>query len=89
MLVYGKGQFFRPHQDSEKGDVTVGTLVVSLPSARTGGELVIDHAGESIAYRASKEELTFVAFYGDCRHQVTPVRSGYRVTHTFYLLCED
>ncbi|HET9258054.1 MAG TPA: 2OG-Fe(II) oxygenase [Pseudonocardiaceae bacterium] len=87
MLVYGKGQFFLPHQDSEKDDAMVGTLVVSLPSAHTGGELVIDHAGESTAYRASKEELTFVAFYADCRHQVTPVRSGYRVTLTFNLLC--
>ncbi|CAM3395379.1 2OG-Fe(II) oxygenase [Kibdelosporangium persicum] len=86
MLVYGKGQFFLPHQDSEKDDAMVGTLVVSLPSAHTGGELVIDHAGKSTSYRASKEELTFVAFYADCRHQVTPVRSGYRVTLTFNLL---
>jgi hypothetical protein len=86
MLVYGKGQYFLPHQDSEKDDAMVGTLVVSLPSAHTGGELVIDHAGQSNAYRASKEELTFVAFYADCRHQVTPVRSGYRVTLTFNLL---
>jgi hypothetical protein len=89
MLVYGKGQFFLPHQDSEKDDAMVGTLVVSLPSAHTGGELVIDHAGESKAYRASKEELTFVAFYADCRHEVTPVRSGYRVTLTFNLLSGD
>jgi hypothetical protein len=88
MLVYGKGQFFLPHQDSEKDDAMVGTLVVSLPSAHTGGELVIDHAGQSTAYRASKEKLTFVAFYADCRHQVTPVRSGYRVTLTFNLLAD-
>jgi hypothetical protein len=88
MLVYGKGQFFLPHQDSEKDDAMVGTLVMSLPSAHTGGELVIDHAGESTAYRASKEELTFVAFYADCRHQVTPVRSGYRSTLTFNLLAD-
>ncbi|MGI9000270.1 MAG: 2OG-Fe(II) oxygenase, partial [Pseudonocardia sp.] len=86
MLVYGKGQFFLSHQDSEKDDAMVGTLVVSLPSAHTGGELVIDHAGQSDAYRASNNELTFVAFYADCRHQVTPVRSGYRVTLTFNLL---
>jgi hypothetical protein len=86
MLVYGKGQFFLPHQDSEKDDAMVGTLVVSLPSAHTGGELVIDHAGQSNAYRASNKELTFVAFYADCRHHVTPVRSGYRVTLTFNLL---
>ena len=88
MLVYGKGQFFLPHQDSEKNDAMVGTLVLSLPSAHTGGELVIDHAGESKAYRASKDELTFVAFYADCRHEVTPVRSGYRVTLTFNLLAD-
>jgi hypothetical protein len=86
MLVYGKGQFFLPHQDSEKHDAMVGTLVVLLPSAHTGGELVIDHAGESETYRASREELTLVGFYADCRHQVTPVRSGYRVTLTFNLL---
>ena len=88
MLVYGEGQFFLPHQDSEKDDAMVGTLVVSLPSAHTGGELIIEHAGESVSYRASKEELTFVAFYADCRHQVTPVRSGYRVTLTFNLLTD-
>src|SRR5215475_5667118 len=88
MLVYGKGQFFLPHQDSEKHDAMVGTLVVSLPSTHTGGELVIAHAGQSRAYRASGQELTFVAFYADCHHQVTPVRSGYRVTLTFNLLAD-
>lgn len=36
MLVYGKGQFFLPHQDPEKDDAMVGTLVLSLPSAHTG-----------------------------------------------------
>src|SRR5689334_6388781 len=88
MLVYGKGQFFLPHQDSEKHDAMVGTLVLSLPSAHTGGELVIEHAGQRRAYRASKKDLTFLAFYADCRHQVTPVTSGYRVTLTFNLLAE-
>ncbi|MGW1679181.1 2OG-Fe(II) oxygenase [Saccharopolyspora sp. NPDC002376] len=86
MLVYGKGQFFLPHQDSEKHDAMVGTLVVSLPSTHNGGELVVEHAGESRTYRASKSELALVAFYSDCRHEVTPVRSGYRVTLTFNLL---
>ncbi|MGH9179600.1 MAG: hypothetical protein ACRD0N_13725 [Acidimicrobiales bacterium] len=31
MLVYAPGQFFVPHQDSEKDDAMVGTLVVTLP----------------------------------------------------------
>jgi hypothetical protein len=88
LLVYGKGQFFLPHQDSEKDDAMVGTLVLSLPSTHTGGELVIEHAGQRGTHRASKTELTLVAFYADCRHEVTPVRSGYRVTLTFNLLAE-
>src|SRR6266704_5015590 len=73
LLVYGKGQFFLPHQDSEKDDAMVGTLVLSLPSAHTGGELVIGHAGQSRTYRASKTELSLVAFYADCPHEVTAV----------------
>ena len=88
MLVYGKGQFFLPHQDSEKDDAMVGTLVVSLPSAHTGGELVVEHGGESVTYRTSKQDLSFVAFYADCRHEVKPVTSGYRVTLTFNLLAD-
>ena len=86
MLAYGKGQFFLPHQDSEKDDAMVGTLVVSLPSAHTGGELVVEHGGERVTYRTSKEELSFVAFYADWRHEVKPVKSGYRVTLTLNLL---
>ncbi|WP_199847956.1 2OG-Fe(II) oxygenase [Streptomyces dysideae] len=66
----------------------VGTLVLSLPSAHTGGELVIGHAGQSRTCRASKTGLSLVAFYADCPHEVTPVRSGYRVTLTFNLLAE-
>lgn len=86
LLVYGKGQFFLPHQDSEKHDEMVATLVVSLPSVHTGGELVIDDGGTERTYRGSRDELVLVAFYADRRHEVRPVRSGYRVTLTFNLM---
>jgi 2-oxoglutarate-Fe(II)-dependent oxygenase superfamily protein len=88
LLVYGKGQFFLPHQDSEKEDSMVGTLVVSLPSHHTGGELVVSHAGRSVVHQASREKLTFAAFYADCLHEVKPVKSGYRVALTMNLLAE-
>ena len=80
LLVYGKGQFFLPHQDSEKDDAMIGTLVVSLPSSHTGGELVIEHNDEAVAYQATATEVSVAAFYADCRHQVKPVKTGYRVT---------
>src|SRR6202522_1280945 len=88
LLVYGKGQFFLPHQDSEKDDAMIGTLVVPLPSSHTGGELVIEHDGKTVAYQASATEVSVAAFYADCRHQVKPVRTGYRVTFTFNLLLD-
>src|SRR5262249_18683661 len=88
MLVYAPGQFFAPHQDSEKADAMIGTLVVMLPSASKGGVLVLEHVGRTATYRSSKESLAFVAFYADCRHHVRPVTSGYRVVLTYNLLLE-
>lgn len=88
LLIYGKGQFFAPHQDSEKHDDMVATLVVSLPSAHTGGELVIDDRGAPRRYVGSRDELVLVAFYSDRRHEVLPVRTGHRVTMTFNLLID-
>jgi hypothetical protein len=89
LLVYGKGQFFLPHQDSEKDDTMIGTLVVSLPSSHTGGELVIEHNGKTVAYQAAMAEVSVTAFYADCRHEVKPVRTGYRVTFTCDLLLDS
>ena len=86
LLVYGKGQFFLPHQDSEKREEMVASLVVMLPSVHTGGELVVDDAGHEQTYGGSRDDLVLVAFYADRRHEVRSVRSGYRVTLTFNLL---
>ncbi len=88
MLVYAPGQFFLPHQDSEKDDGMIGTLVVTLPSSSKGGALVVEHQGESATYRGSKKYLSFVAFYADCRHEVRPVKEGYRVVLTYNLMLE-
>ncbi len=86
MLVYSPGQFFLPHQDSEKADEMVGTLVVTLPSAFKGGVMVVEHQGEKVTYRASRKPLTFIAFYADCHHQVRPVTDGYRIVLTYNLM---
>jgi hypothetical protein len=86
LLVYEPNQFFLAHQDSEKDDSMIGTLVVTLPSSYTGGELMVGHNGEWKAYRGSKTALSLVAFYADCRHEVLKVQSGYRITLTFNLL---
>jgi hypothetical protein len=86
MLVYEPGQFFAPHQDSEKNDEMIGTLVVMLPSRSSGGDLVVEHRKQSVRYPGSAASLAFVAFYADTRHEVLPVEAGYRVVLTYNLL---
>lgn len=86
LLLYEPGQFFAPHQDSEKADDMVGSLVVLLPSAAKGGALVVEHRGEKSIFRGSATKLTFVAFYADCRHEVRPVREGSRLALTYNLV---
>ncbi|RLJ20751.1 hypothetical protein DJ030_06300 [bacterium endosymbiont of Escarpia laminata] len=92
MLIYAPGQFFRPHQDSEKCDGMVATLVVVLPSPHRGGTLIIDHQGEKKRYqssRAASDKLSFFAFYADCQHEVRPVTDGYRVVLIYNLILKE
>ena len=88
LLVYGPGQFFAPHQDSERADDMVATLVVLLPSAASGGALVVAHQGQKKVFRGARrgpKDLALIAFYADCHHEVRPVKSGYRVALTYQL----
>src|SRR5688572_15023104 len=82
LLVYEPGQFFVPHQDSEKEDGMIGTLVVTLPSVFSGGSIVIKHHDEKVEYRGTSRNLGLVAFYADCHHEVRPVQAGYRIVLT-------
>jgi 2OG-Fe(II) oxygenase superfamily len=85
VLVYEPGQFFVAHQDSEKDDAMVATLVAVLPSSHSGGELVVHRGGQATTYRGSKTGIAMAAFYADCRHEVLPVTSGYRIALTYNL----
>ena len=86
MLVYGEGDFFNPHVDTQRGDNMFATLVVMLPAHCTGGELTISHENEEKEFRAPWDEIQWVAFFADCKHEVAEVCSGYRICFTFNLL---
>jgi 2-oxoglutarate-Fe(II)-dependent oxygenase superfamily protein len=86
LLVYEPDQFFLRHQDTEKTDEMIGTLVVTLPSAYAGGELMIGKGEDWKAYRGSRDALSLVAFYADCQHEVLKLQSGYRITLTYNLM---
>jgi predicted 2-oxoglutarate/Fe(II)-dependent dioxygenase YbiX len=92
LLIYETGGHFRPHRDTEKADGMFGTLVVVLPSAHGGGELIIRHGTREVSVNLSSpdvSELRFAAFYADCAHEVKPITHGSRVCLTYNLSLAD
>jgi len=93
LLVYEPGSFFAPHRDTEKEDGMIATLVVSLPSDREGGSLVIEHDGLRQEFDFDGEDAAFhiqyAAFYTDCRHEVRPVTQGHRIALVYNLSLRD
>lgn len=89
VLIYEPGGFFAPHRDTEKTDRMVATLVVTLPTAGSGGDLVVRHRGrEQVVNMRTDEPSEFVhaAFYADCEHEVRPVTDGHRICLVFNLI---
>ena len=88
LLIYERGGFFAAHRDTEKEDGMVATLVLSLPVAGTGGELIIRHQQrETVVDLRAEEpsEIAFAAFYADCVHEVRPVTAGHRIVLVYNL----
>ena len=90
LLIYKNGGFFLPHRDSEKTDRMVGSLIVALPSQFRGGELTVRHQGSTeridFADAARETSACYAAFYADCEHEVSKVRSGYRLCLAYNLV---
>lgn len=85
MLIYGPGQFFKMHRDSEKIKNMVATLVILLPSSHTGGDLIIRHKNNKHVFFGSQKRnvVKCIAFYSDCQHEIEKVNVGYRVALTY------
>ena len=82
LLVYDAGSFFVGHRDTEKAPGMFATMVLVLPSAHSGGELVVKHLGREVVLDLRPEEpseIGFAALYTDCVHEVRPVKTGCRL----------
>ncbi|MEX1229189.1 MAG: 2OG-Fe(II) oxygenase [Planctomycetaceae bacterium] len=88
LLLYEKGSFFLGHRDGEKLDRMVATLVIALPAAHEGGELVVRHEGREVVVdfgAESRFQTQYAAFYSDCEHEVRPLTSGFRLSLVYNL----
>lgn len=93
MLVYGEGGHFVKHQDTEKEDGMVATLVIQLPSTHEGGDLVIYRGGEpKYRHDFGKKDGSaaflphYAVHYADADHSLEEVTKGYRLA-LVYSLC--
>lgn len=89
LLIYDKGSFFVGHRDTEKSPGMFATLVIALPGASAGGELVVRHNEREARLDLANDdpsEVAFAAFYADCVHEVLPVTQGFRATLVFNLV---
>ncbi|OWZ15289.1 hypothetical protein PHMEG_00011107 [Phytophthora megakarya] len=93
LLVYGEGGHFVKHQDTEKEDGMVATMVVQLPSLHEGGDLIVYRGGE-VKYRhdfGKKEDTAaylphYAVHYADAEHALEKVTKGYRLV-LIYSIC--
>jgi hypothetical protein len=92
LLIYEAGSFFAPHRDTEKTPGMFATLVICLPSRHEGGTLVVEHDGQvariELGGPESEFRTAYAAFYADCRHEIEPVRSGFRLCLVYNLALE-
>ncbi|OAL36412.1 hypothetical protein AYO20_04308 [Fonsecaea nubica] len=89
LLVYEEGAFFKPHKDTEKTKNMFGTLVVCLPSERTGGAVRLIHGEEETILETDKWSsygVSYLAWYSDVSHEILPVKSGCRFVLTYNLI---
>ncbi|MEM5372971.1 2OG-Fe(II) oxygenase [Paraburkholderia azotifigens] len=88
LLVYDAGSFFVEHRDTEKIPGMFASLVVALPSASCGGELIVRHRGREVCLDlccVDSAAVSWAAFYADCVHEVRPVTSGFRLVLIYNL----
>ncbi|KAI1493162.1 hypothetical protein F5X96DRAFT_623221 [Biscogniauxia mediterranea] len=85
MLIYEKGAMFKSQGDAVKTPRMFGTLVVSLPSLHTGGEVIVKHNHKMETFQTCHHEMSYLSWYSDASHEMLPVTSGYRWVLTYNL----
>lgn len=88
-MVYGKDQFFNKHQDTEKLEGMVTTLVMILPSPHIGGDLIVEHNKKQCIFSSENIDcnmIKYTAFYADCHHEIKKTTQGSRIALTYNLV---
>ncbi|MCJ1383885.1 hypothetical protein MMC17_006999 [Xylographa soralifera] len=89
LRLYEEGSSSTCHKNHAKDPGNLGTLVIALPSAHTGGAVATYFDEErrlSQTAPSSDYDFSYVAWYADVEHSVQEVSSGYRFVLTYELI---
>ncbi|MCJ1286588.1 hypothetical protein MMC26_005934 [Xylographa opegraphella] len=81
LRLYGRGSSSGGRMNFSQDVRNLGTLVIALPSAHTGGAVTTHFDSNTLlSYTApsSSHDFSYVAWYTDVEHTVQEVSSGYR-----------
>lgn len=64
------------------------TVIIVLPSAYTGGQVILSHSSkrETIDFAKDSFSTALLAWYTDVKHEVKEVTSGYRLALSYNLI---
>lgn len=77
------------HDSTQKADGMFATVIIVLPSAYAGGEVVLSHASAKKTIDFAPNSLlstAVLAWYTDVTHEVKTVTSGYRLALSYNLI---
>ncbi|GAQ83509.1 hypothetical protein KFL_001510120 [Klebsormidium nitens] len=94
LLLYDAGGFSKSqHRDMGKSEAkgSFGTLMIVLPAAHSGGELIVRYAGQESTFSVARDGLYNIhcaAFFAGCEHEILPVRTGFLLTLVYDLVTQ-
>ncbi|KAI0052018.1 hypothetical protein FA95DRAFT_1533560 [Auriscalpium vulgare] len=89
MLLYEEGSHFLAHQDTEKANGMVATVVLVLPSTFQGGQVHVSHGAQHEVFDTAANSAfgtTALAWYTDVVHEVKPLTSGFRLALSYNII---
>jgi hypothetical protein len=91
VLLYPSGGKFLRHKDTPRAPRELGTLLIEVPLAHRGGELVLSDGdvAHRIGWGDPASAIRWVALFGDVDHEVEPVTEGTRVAIAYTLVTGD
>ena len=96
LVLYEHGHSPEMKLNDEKASGSFATIYIQLPSHFNGSNLKIYHGEQQSKFvnfdkTEAKYEIIYAAHYNECKHEIQPLKSGYRSVLVYNLVwkCQD